>query len=72
MTKIIEDQKIEQMTAEKRRRKMMELRRDMEEHMQERRAKRAEELRQLLYLQEQDKLREENRQVQHTLLSKLF
>ncbi|GLV45297.1 hypothetical protein CBL_05397 [Carabus blaptoides fortunei] len=61
IAKVIEDQKIEQMTAEKRRRKMMELRRDIEEHMQERRAKRAEELRQLLYLQEQDKLREENR-----------
>lgn len=63
LEKIVADEKIEQMSTDKRRRKMIELRKDIEVHMQERRAKRAEELRTFLYLQEQEKVEEEKRYI---------
>lgn len=49
-----EDEKLEQMSAQKRRMKMLQLKRDVEEMMTDRRQRRAEEMQLLIKLQEQE------------------
>lgn len=61
LNKILEDKKLDQLSAEKRRRKIIEYRRSVEEIIQDRRIKHAEELKHLLYMQEQENIQKENR-----------
>lgn len=68
LEKIMADEKINQMTTDKRRRKMIELRKDIEVLMKERRAKHAEELRTYLYLREQEKVEEDKRYI-HVIIT---
>jgi len=49
-----EDEKLEQMSAQKRRMKMLQLKRDVEEMMTDRRQRRAEEMQLFIKLQEQE------------------
>lgn len=56
-----EEKKLEQLSDEKRRRKMIEMRHDLEEALKERRAQRAEEIKRLLYLDEQEKIEQEKK-----------
>lgn len=63
MEKIAEDEKIEQMSAQKKRMKMLQLRRDVEQMMIDRRQKRAEEMQCLIKLKEQEDQQMENRSV---------
>lgn len=49
-----EDEKLEQMSAQKRRMKMLQLKRDVEEMMTDRRQRRAEEMQLLIKLQQQE------------------
>ncbi|XP_050306031.1 meiosis-specific nuclear structural protein 1-like [Anthonomus grandis grandis] len=61
LNKLAEDEKIEQMSAQKRRMKMLQLRRDVEQMMTDRRQKRAEEMQLMIRLQEQEEKEMEDR-----------
>lgn len=54
LERMAEDEKLEQMSAQKRRMKMLQLKRDVEEMMTDRRQRRAEEMQLLIKLQEQE------------------
>lgn len=56
-----EDERLEQLSAQKKRMKMLQLRREVEEMMTERRQKRAEEMQLLMKLQEEEEKENENR-----------
>lgn len=54
MAKIAEDDRLEQLSAQKKRLKMLQLRKDVEQMMTERRQKRAEEMQRLMRLLEEE------------------
>nr|CAD7418522.1 unnamed protein product [Timema poppensis] len=61
LAKFAEDDRIEQLTAERRRLKVIEHRRAVERELEERRARRAEEMRKLIRLAELEKEEEKAR-----------
>lgn len=63
MQELAEQAKLDQLSEQKRRMKMLQLRRDIEQTMTERRQKRAEEMQLLLKLEEQEKQEAEQRLV---------
>ncbi|ERL94884.1 hypothetical protein D910_12157 [Dendroctonus ponderosae] len=63
LDKLAEDEKLEQMSAQKKRMKMLQLRRDIEQMMIDRRQQRAEEMQRLIRLKEQEDQQMKNRSV---------
>lgn len=63
MNELAEQAKLDQLSDQKRRMKMLQLRRDIEQMMIERRRKRAEAMQLLHKLEEQEKLEDERRLV---------
>lgn len=61
LEKMENDEKLEQMSASNRRRKMMQLRRDIEDEIKSRRARRAVELKELLRMEEEEKILEDEK-----------
>lgn len=54
IAKLAEDERLEQLSTQKRRLKMLQLRKDVEEMMKDRRRRRAEEMQELMKLMEQE------------------
>lgn len=68
MQELAEQAKLDQLSEQKRRMKMLQLRRDIEQMMTERRQKRAEEMQLLLKLEEQEKQEAEQRLVHDNVI----
>lgn len=70
MKELAEQAKLDQLSDQRRRMKMLQLRRDIEQMMTERRQKRAEEMQLLQKLEEQEKQEAERRLVYITSFSR--
>lgn len=68
MAQLAEDEKLEQMSAQKQRMKMLQLRRDVEQMMADRRQKRAEEMQLMIKLKEQEEQEMEYRFVHFSFI----
>lgn len=68
MVKMAEDQRLEQLSAHKKRLKMMQLKKDIEEMITVRRQKRAEEMTNLVKLREKEQLELNERYLLHFCL----
>lgn len=63
LEKFAEDQRLEQLTAEKRKMKMLEYKTELQKLLEERHKRRLEEMHELIALEEVEKQEENNRQV---------